>query len=474
MTEIHDVIAKGDPIPDDVIEVRDADPEHDDTWKVNQRGWYCIRFWPDGGPPRSGGYSTGGQLSGCWGPLTVTAVRGRRERRAWAFNEREALTLESAVHQAIGGASMCWEHIGRAGVFDDVQAAQVADVLLAKIRELLPQQPVQARNVHGDLLWLSESGAVVHHGERPSGAWRPLLVGGNPAPEPTRDELRALLLPVWQEFATSPDEPGNDMLVRWVQRMIDSRELDRRALKDMMAQVERQRQPSAPDFLASLNTLTIQRDEARGESEKRLDALIEARAEVERLRSKLERGHVCTPACSPNRHVAHVGRHALDDARARLGTVEADRETIRGSLNYLKDTVTRPAIELLGVQYSEDIVPAIKRLKAAQPGPQVLSLSTLEPPPGTAALIGKSTRVRYVREDTSPVTWRGEGYRDAFSLLEVFQDGGPELEVELALPRGPRTAAEVWASLHRDERESITASLGFPHLVEALDREAEL
>ena len=42
--------------------------------------------------------------------------------------------LASAVQQAIGTASMCWEHPAGAGEFDSSQAAWVADGLLAFLR----------------------------------------------------------------------------------------------------------------------------------------------------------------------------------------------------------------------------------------------------------------------------------------------------------------------------------------------------
>ena len=77
-----------------------------------------------------------------------------------------------------------------------------------------------------------------------------------------------------------------------------------------------------------------------------------------------------------------------------------------------------------------------EHLTAARPDPLVLSLP--EVPEGAVALVGKSTRVRYMREVTSPVTWRIQGHRDALTLLEVFQDSGPELEVEMAPPCEPR------------------------------------
>jgi hypothetical protein len=45
------------------------------------------------------------------------------------------LTLESAVGQAVGAASMCWEFVDAAGVFDDVRAGLVVDALLTFLRE---------------------------------------------------------------------------------------------------------------------------------------------------------------------------------------------------------------------------------------------------------------------------------------------------------------------------------------------------
>ncbi len=47
----------------------------------------------------------------------------------------ECTTLEEAVYQAVGAASVCWDNIQGAGVFDDRQATQVAEDLLAAIRQ---------------------------------------------------------------------------------------------------------------------------------------------------------------------------------------------------------------------------------------------------------------------------------------------------------------------------------------------------
>ena len=43
--------------------------------------------------------------------------------------------LHSAVFQAIGSASMCWEHVEDAGVFNDTLAAAIGEGLLAWFKE---------------------------------------------------------------------------------------------------------------------------------------------------------------------------------------------------------------------------------------------------------------------------------------------------------------------------------------------------
>lgn len=43
------------------------------------------------------------------------------------------LTLAEAVFQALGAASMCWEHVDKAGVFQSERAKAIGDALLNKI-----------------------------------------------------------------------------------------------------------------------------------------------------------------------------------------------------------------------------------------------------------------------------------------------------------------------------------------------------
>lgn len=90
---------------------------------------------------------------GEWHPLTPDSIHGRTSEKEWVtlreaiarFDARAAYaasgldefapeTLEEAVYQAIGAASMCWEDPGGAGVFDSTRAKAIGDLLLAKIR----------------------------------------------------------------------------------------------------------------------------------------------------------------------------------------------------------------------------------------------------------------------------------------------------------------------------------------------------
>lgn len=53
----------------------------------------------------------------------------------WEFTPEDfkTLTMEEAVAEAIGGASVCWTNIGDAGVFQEDVANQVVSALLAFI-----------------------------------------------------------------------------------------------------------------------------------------------------------------------------------------------------------------------------------------------------------------------------------------------------------------------------------------------------
>lgn len=50
-------------------------------------------------------------------------------------SEGEELTLESAVFQALGAASTCWENMEGTGVFKSDECKEIGDVLLKFIDE---------------------------------------------------------------------------------------------------------------------------------------------------------------------------------------------------------------------------------------------------------------------------------------------------------------------------------------------------
>lgn len=43
------------------------------------------------------------------------------------------LSKEDAIFQAIGAASMCWENVGEAGVFDSTRAKEIGDALIEQL-----------------------------------------------------------------------------------------------------------------------------------------------------------------------------------------------------------------------------------------------------------------------------------------------------------------------------------------------------
>jgi hypothetical protein len=48
----------------------------------------------------------------------------------------DATDRRSAVFQALGAASACWENLSGAGVFDSTRAKAIGEALLAKLEEL--------------------------------------------------------------------------------------------------------------------------------------------------------------------------------------------------------------------------------------------------------------------------------------------------------------------------------------------------
>lgn len=77
-------------------------------------------------------------------------------REPWTFTRREGepLTVAEAAQQAVGGASACWEHLRRAGVFDSDRAKEISDALIVEIGN------IRARDANALLSSVDPSGAV--------------------------------------------------------------------------------------------------------------------------------------------------------------------------------------------------------------------------------------------------------------------------------------------------------------------------
>lgn len=63
-----------------------------------------------------------------------------------------SLSLESAVYQALGRASTCWESMAGTGVFDDAAAHDTGQKLLAFLKNYIDDQKLRTRPLKGSLV----------------------------------------------------------------------------------------------------------------------------------------------------------------------------------------------------------------------------------------------------------------------------------------------------------------------------------
>lgn len=56
-------------------------------------------------------------------------------------NNPDPYHLSRILHELAGSASMCWEHVDRAGVFQSTQAANFVAAALAEIRQRMKDAP---------------------------------------------------------------------------------------------------------------------------------------------------------------------------------------------------------------------------------------------------------------------------------------------------------------------------------------------
>jgi len=81
----------------------------------------------------------------------MTATDPHTEEFDFTREHDGSLSIESAVYQALGAASVCWESMSGTGVFDSTRAKEIGDVLLRFIADA-DEQSVIARMGLGQVL----------------------------------------------------------------------------------------------------------------------------------------------------------------------------------------------------------------------------------------------------------------------------------------------------------------------------------
>lgn len=302
---------------------------------------------------------------------------------------------------------------------DQDTAADDAHALLDRIEALAPQHPVQARSITGRPLWHHACGGVragdawadgrAHGCTTPLGPWRPLLVGGDPAPErklvgPPRAHLDAPCTDACYETAPEGGE---------IERL-------RRLLKTQ-----------AENFSAAVDKLIAGRDDARANLTRALQARGEFLDETIRLRAEIER------LKSDNDRLTRVQKRT----EAEDLQVIAERDDYYEWADRLAETIAEFLHIDIG-EHSNMNLPwqaALIALTDAvsppqQDGPIVLTL-----PSDAVALIGqRNYRVRYARK--GPDLWISDDNDGAYSykLVQILEREG-SVTVEMAPPRVPRT-----------------------------------
>jgi len=72
-------------------------------------------------------------------PLSEAVAAGKAAREAGKPNPLNMFTNTGdpieTIYQAVGAASMCWEAVEKAGVFDEKSAIKVCDNLIERLKE---------------------------------------------------------------------------------------------------------------------------------------------------------------------------------------------------------------------------------------------------------------------------------------------------------------------------------------------------
>lgn len=338
ITEIGFIIQPGESIPDDVIGVRDVNRY---LWEHRPTGWWG---------PRAQSLP-GDLLVGKFAPLTVTAVRQQPTdepdedlvhyrlpgatltfcgldpwddevsitERAGSSNCRACrLTADEAEPPVVSplldlvrqyGSQRHMNGLNLGGALPDTQGHKAAAAaLLDRIAALVAQQPVQARDGDDEPLWIHACGKVV--GWKPSdppawacdndtGPWRPLLVGGDPAPKAEDSLMQAL-------GVESPEEV-RPAIEEWKARAHKWESIGARVMAELGVDRPDELLRTVKYFQSSgYLGLARERDEAR--------------AEVERLRVEHRSGDGCSHF---GRLLEVLGAENLREALAEIERLKA-------------------------------------------------------------------------------------------------------------------------------------------------------
>jgi hypothetical protein len=71
----------------------------------------------------------------------IEAALEQPEQAEPVANNPDPYHLSRILHELAGSASMCWDHVDRAGVFQSTQAADVVAAALAEIRQRMKDAP---------------------------------------------------------------------------------------------------------------------------------------------------------------------------------------------------------------------------------------------------------------------------------------------------------------------------------------------
>jgi hypothetical protein len=72
---------------------------------------------------------------------TVLRAALAQQEQEPVANNPDPYHLSRILHELAGSASMCWEHVDRAGVFQSTQAADVVAAAIAEIRQRMKDAP---------------------------------------------------------------------------------------------------------------------------------------------------------------------------------------------------------------------------------------------------------------------------------------------------------------------------------------------